>query len=284
MFEFFTQLLATFQQASRRQLFALFTFLAILVLVAGLWERWTAGFRLTKLERATAILEHVSQIPGTDTDAVQRLADHVTGQVAAILAIPGPSAVSHTYLTRVGVSFLVWFGLSLFMLPSVLRKSKSKGATLLGVLILNLLPALLSGLFPEGNWPWRHVVLYPLVVLVITFFIGLVAAIAIPSFVKARDMAQHNTCMNNLRLLDAAKEQAALQHGFHEGMEVTAEHVASSLVNGFSGLVCPKGGRYDIMPIGQPPQCSVHGDLFGGRAANERGDQEGKPPFGVSSG
>jgi hypothetical protein len=190
-----------------------------------------------------------------------------------ILALPGPAAVSHPYLTRVGVNFLVWFGLSLFMLPSALRKSSSKGATFMGVLILNILSALLCGLFPEGNWPWRHVVLYPLALLAVTFLAGLVAAIAIPSFVKARDRAQHNTCMNNLRMLDAAKEQAALQHGFRDGAEITTEHVSSYLVNGFSGLVCPKSGHYEIMPLGQSPQCSVHGDLLGSKAANGRGEQ-----------
>ena len=39
--------------------------------------------------------------------------------------------------------------------------------------------------------------------------IGLLAAIAIPSFVKARNTAQQNACINNLRIIDAGKEQWA---------------------------------------------------------------------------
>jgi hypothetical protein len=37
------------------------------------------------------------------------------------------------------------------------------------------------------------------------------AAIAIPNFVRARKTAQANSCTNNLRLIDAAKQQLALE-------------------------------------------------------------------------
>ncbi|HXJ75693.1 MAG TPA: hypothetical protein VNM37_22745, partial [Candidatus Dormibacteraeota bacterium] len=40
---------------------------------------------------------------------------------------------------------------------------------------------------------------------------GLLAAIAIPNFVKARGTSQQNACINNLRQLDAAKNQWALE-------------------------------------------------------------------------
>jgi uncharacterized protein YqgC (DUF456 family) len=36
-------------------------------------------------------------------------------------------------------------------------------------------------------------------------FIPMLLAIAIPNFVKARDTAMMNTCLNNLRQIDAAK-------------------------------------------------------------------------------
>lgn len=86
--------------------------------------------------------------------------------------------------------------------------------------------------------------------------IGLLAAIAIPAFVRARDTSQMNACVNNMRIIDSAKSQAALAHGYKSGDTVPEQEVS-----GFSGLICPKGGYYTINPAGQDPECSVHGLL-----------------------
>lgn len=91
--------------------------------------------------------------------------------------------------------------------------------------------------------------------------IPLLAAIAIPSFVKARDTAQLNACVNNMRQLDSAKEMVALDKGYATGTKITEEEVKEYLKNGFSGLVCPKGGSYTINPLGQNPSCSEHGTM-----------------------
>jgi hypothetical protein len=98
-------------------------------------------------------------------------------------------------------------------------------------------------------------------------FIGLLAAIAIPSFVKARTTSQRYACVNNLRQLDAAKEQAALDQNVRNGDKITEQEVSTYLKKGFAGLVCPKGGRYEINAIGEDPSCSEHGSLS---AAAER--------------
>jgi len=48
-------------------------------------------------------------------------------------------------------------------------------------------------------------------IMIVVAIIGLLAAIAIPNFVRARKTAQANSCVNNLRLIDAAKQQLALE-------------------------------------------------------------------------
>ncbi|MEI9866183.1 MAG: type II secretion system protein [Limisphaerales bacterium] len=40
-------------------------------------------------------------------------------------------------------------------------------------------------------------------IMIVVAIIGLLAAIAIPNFVKARQTAQTNACINNLRQIDA---------------------------------------------------------------------------------
>lgn len=92
--------------------------------------------------------------------------------------------------------------------------------------------------------------------------IGLLAAIAIPSFVKARNTAQFNGCINNMRVIDSAKEQAALKYRYQNGHTVSEQEISQFIKNGFTRLRCPRGdGRYTINPVGRDPECSVHGAL-----------------------
>src|SRR5580658_212149 len=48
-------------------------------------------------------------------------------------------------------------------------------------------------------------------IMIVVAIIGLLAAIAIPNFVKARTTSQQNACINNLRLIDSSKQQWALE-------------------------------------------------------------------------
>src|ERR1043166_1193310 len=58
-------------------------------------------------------------------------------------------------------------------------------------------------------------------IMIVVAIIGLLAAIAIPNFVRARESAQLNSIANNLRLLESAKEQWALENKKNSGDPVT---------------------------------------------------------------
>ena len=49
-------------------------------------------------------------------------------------------------------------------------------------------------------------------IMIVVAIIGLLAAIAIPNFVKARENAQLNSIINNLRIIEGAKDQWALEN------------------------------------------------------------------------
>jgi hypothetical protein len=91
--------------------------------------------------------------------------------------------------------------------------------------------------------------------------IPMMAAIAIPSFVKARDVSMENACFNNLRQIEAAKEQAALEMELPEGDNVPREKVSAYLKDGLESVTCPKGGAYTINPLGTDAECSIHGPV-----------------------
>ena len=98
-------------------------------------------------------------------------------------------------------------------------------------------------------------------IMIVVAIIGLLAAIAIPNFVKARATAQANGCINNLRQLDAAANQFALENKKTTGSSITTatdltpyiKLNASSLIPG-----CPAGGTYSAtFTVGTTPTCSL---------------------------
>ena len=77
-------------------------------------------------------------------------------------------------------------------------------------------------------------------IMIVVAIIGLLAAIAIPNFVKARKTAQGNACINNLRQIDSAIQQYALEHNSKDDAPITADDVRKYMRNE-EMPVCPTG-------------------------------------------
>ena len=92
-------------------------------------------------------------------------------------------------------------------------------------------------------------------IMIVVAIIGLLAAIAIPNFVRARQTSQTNACINNLRQIDGAKEQLTLEAKLMPGDPVTAEQIGNYLKGGVVPT-CPGDGAITIGPIGTAPTCS----------------------------
>ena len=100
-------------------------------------------------------------------------------------------------------------------------------------------------------------------IMIVVAIIGLLAAIAIPNFLRARSTSQQNACINNLRMIDAAKNQWALENNKKTGDPCTADGLKPyiRLTNGQIPK-CPAGGTYTIGAIGESPKCSIPGHLL----------------------
>jgi len=92
-------------------------------------------------------------------------------------------------------------------------------------------------------------------IMIVVAIIGLLAAIAIPNFVKARQTAQKNACINNLRQIDGAKEQWALENKKNQGDAVTTSEVDAYIKGG--APECPSSGTYTSGAVGTDPVCTV---------------------------
>ncbi|MGC3960170.1 MAG: hypothetical protein QM813_20270 [Verrucomicrobiota bacterium] len=99
------------------------------------------------------------------------------------------------------------------------------------------------------------------VVAAAAFPAGLLAAIAVPNFVKARETAQQNACINNLRMIANAKDQWALENN----KPANATPLNRDLTQYFPNNImptCPKGGGYTVGKLSVAPKCSQSGHVL----------------------
>ena len=93
------------------------------------------------------------------------------------------------------------------------------------------------------------------------FIIPLEAAIAIPSFMKSRQDSRQAACVNNLRLIDHAKQQLATVTPNMPNSYVPTMSELQPFLRG-QPLVCHEGGTYAIHAITSNPTCSKNGPPF----------------------
>src|SRR4051794_12133934 len=102
-------------------------------------------------------------------------------------------------------------------------------------------------------------------IMIVVAIIGLLAAIAIPNFVKARTTSQMNACINNLRQIDGAKQQWALENKAAPGAPAPAESdIQPYLGRGVGTLpTCPSTSdtnfatSYSINELTNAPTCLI---------------------------
>jgi prepilin-type N-terminal cleavage/methylation domain-containing protein len=94
-------------------------------------------------------------------------------------------------------------------------------------------------------------------IMIVVAIIGLLAAIAVPNFVQARNNARASVCVNNLRQIDSAKEQYALENDLddNDALPNGGGDLDPYIRGGFAGLNCPSGGAYTPDVIGTDPSC-----------------------------
>jgi len=93
-------------------------------------------------------------------------------------------------------------------------------------------------------------------IMIVVAIIGLLAAIAIPSFMKARTTSQMNACINNLRQIEAAKEQWALEARKNTGALAVTADVMVYLKNPSASTNCPAGGTVAYGVVGTNATCT----------------------------
>jgi len=103
-------------------------------------------------------------------------------------------------------------------------------------------------------------------IMIVVSIIGLLAAIAVPQVVRARSTSQQKVCINNLRQIDAAKQQWALEYRQPGAVTPNEADIGPYLNRSGSttNVVCPAGGptatfasSYTMNEVTNSPACKI---------------------------
>ncbi len=94
-------------------------------------------------------------------------------------------------------------------------------------------------------------------IMIVVLIIGILMAIAVPNFIQARQSSRRSSCIANLKQVDAAKEQYAMDAQLDTGAAVAWNNLAPTYIKAQPS--CPAGGTYTIAAIGTNPSCTVAG-------------------------
>jgi len=92
-------------------------------------------------------------------------------------------------------------------------------------------------------------------IMIVVLIIGILMAIAVPNFIQARSTSRKNSCIANLKQIDSAKEQYAMEAKLDTGATVTSANLAPTYIKAYP--TCPGGGTYTIAVVGTNPSCSL---------------------------
>jgi len=104
---------------------------------------------------------------------------------------------------------------------------------------------------------------------------GILAYYGRPTIIKRAESLPVTVCINNMRKIDAAKEDWAAAGGKTNGTPVTASDFEGYLDKYRARpLVCPKGGVYRYGDVREEPSCSYHGTIAEAPAMTRKREKE----------
>ena len=94
-------------------------------------------------------------------------------------------------------------------------------------------------------------------IMIVVLIIGILMAIAVPNFIRARESSRTSSCIANLKQVDSAKEQYAMDARLSQGGTVAMTDLSPTYMK--SVPTCPAGGTYAVNNVGTNPTCTIAG-------------------------
>ena len=96
-------------------------------------------------------------------------------------------------------------------------------------------------------------------IMIVVLIIGILLSIAVPQWMKARARSQTNACYGNLKQIENAKEELAMEMHLPQGAPVVNGDLWPAYIKGSTFPACAAGGTYTLNTIGTPASCDIHG-------------------------
>lgn len=93
-------------------------------------------------------------------------------------------------------------------------------------------------------------------IMIVVAIIGILIAIAVPSFLRAREISRRNACQENQSKIDGAKQQWALETNADDTAAPAWADLVGSTAYIRKSPSCPSSGTYAINTVAQDPSCT----------------------------
>jgi len=101
-------------------------------------------------------------------------------------------------------------------------------------------------------------------IMIVVLIIGILLAIAIPNFMKARDTSRANSCIANLRQMFDAQQQLAMDNRYDASHAVDVSEICGAGLYIEKEPICPSDGTYSFSTCDTSPTCDKAGHVYGG--------------------
>lgn len=93
----------------------------------------------------------------------------------------------------------------------------------------------------------------------VVLIIAILLVIAIPNFLRARETSRAKSCQANLRQIETAKEQWAMDTRTASNAKPEAKDLVTEYMKGSEDQFpeCPSSGKYEANDMSTRPTCSV---------------------------
>jgi prepilin-type N-terminal cleavage/methylation domain-containing protein len=103
-------------------------------------------------------------------------------------------------------------------------------------------------------------------IMIVVLIIAMLLAIAVPNFLKSRELSRATTCQANMRSMDTAKEHWSMENGAAATATPTAQELVTEYMRArYEDRLpdCPAGGTYTLGDMSTLPTCSIGANLAG---------------------
>src|SRR5438093_655076 len=94
-------------------------------------------------------------------------------------------------------------------------------------------------------------------IMIVVLIIGILLAVAVPNFIKARETSRAKACIANLKQIESAKEQWAMDLKAATNATPGTADLYGSTAYSRNAPACPSGGSYTIGDMATRPSCSI---------------------------